>query len=94
MDQEAINKIEESTYKNRLKGFVEGLKEQGKKSNAPILNNMFRKVDGKLVQVMDSKLLAAVKRTVVPSLSEIVTLENSSVAVADASFATAELVAE
>jgi len=71
MDQ-AINKLDEITYKNNIRKSVECWSNQGKRSNEPIVNDQFRIVDGKLVQVLDPLLLKAVKRTVLPKAMEII----------------------
>lgn len=88
MDQ-AINKLDEIRYKNNIRKSVESWESQGKRSNVAIVNDQFRIVDGKLVQVIeDTRLLRAVKRTVVPKAMEIigeapVTSTNSEVALAE-----------
>jgi hypothetical protein len=91
MDQ-AINKIEEIKYKNNIRKSVECWENQGKRSNVAIVNNQFRIIDGRLVQVVDPALLKMVKRTVVPSVSEIIRTE--AVAEENSAVALAEVVAE
>ena len=71
MDQ-AINKLDEIRYKNNIRKSVEGWENQGKRSNEAIVNNQFRIVDGRLVQLVDPTLLKAVKRTVIPKAMEII----------------------
>ena len=71
MDQ-AINKLDEIRYKNNIRKSVEGWESQGKRSNEAIVNNQFRIVDNRLVQVVDPTLLKTVKRTVIPKAMEII----------------------
>ena len=71
MDQ-AINKLDEIRYKNNIRKSVESWENQGKRSNVAIVNDQFRIIDGRLVQVVEPALLKAVKRTVVPKAMEII----------------------
>ncbi len=91
MDQ-AINKLDEIRYKNNIRKSVESWENQGKRSNVAIVNDQFRIIDGRLVQVVEPALLKAVKRTVVPKAMEIIGEE--SVASANSVVALAEVVAE
>lgn len=91
MDQ-AINKLDEIRYKNNIRKSVEGWENQGKRSNEAIVNNQFRIVDGRLVQLLDPTLLKAVKRTVIPKAMEIIGEEP--VVEGSKSVAFAEVVAE
>ena len=76
MDQ-AINKLDEIRYKNNIRKTIECWENQGKRSNEAIVNDQFRVVDGKLVQVIDPALLKAVKRTVIPKAMEVIGEEAS-----------------
>lgn len=91
MDQ-AINKLDELRYTNNIRKSVEMWENQGQRSNNPILNNQFRIVDGRLVQVVEPSLLKAVKRTIIPKAMEII--GNESVVKSGNSVAFAEVVAE
>lgn len=91
MDQ-AINKLDEIRYKNNIRKSVENWENQGKRSNVAIVNDQFRIIDGRLVQVIEPSLLKAVKRTVVPKAMEIIREEP--VANAECVVALAEVVAE
>ena len=91
MDQ-AINKLDEIRYKNNIRKSVESWENQGKRSNVAIVNDQFRIIDGRLVQVVEPALLKAVKRTVVPNAMEIIGEEP--VASANSVVALAEVVAE
>ena len=91
MDQ-AINKLDEIRYKNNIRKSVESWENQGKRSNVAIVNDQFRIIDGRLVQVVEPALLKAVKRTVVPKAMEIIGEE--AVASANSVVALAEVVAE
>lgn len=91
MDQ-AINKLDEIRYKNNIRKSVESWENQGKRSNVAIVNDQFRIIDGRLVQVVEPALLKAVKRTVVPKAMEIIGEEP--VASANSVVALAEVVAE
>ena len=71
MDQ-AINKLDEIRYKNNIRKSVESWENQGKRSNVAIVNDQFRIIDGRLVQVVEPSVLRAVKRTVVPKAMEII----------------------
>ncbi len=72
---QAIDKLDELRYKKNIVKTLDVWASQGKRSNTPIVNDQFRVVDGKLVQVLDPRFLAAVKRTVVPKAMEIVGTE-------------------
>lgn len=89
---QAINELDKIRYKNNIRKSVASWEGQGKRSNEAIVNDQFRIVDGKLVQVVDPKLLKIVKRTVIPRAMEIVgeaaVVENTS------AVAYAEVIAE
>ena len=91
MDQ-AINKLDEIRYKNNIRKSVESWENQGKRSNVAIVNDQFRIIDGRLVQVVEPALLKAVKRTVVPKAMEII--GEAPVASTNSEVALAEVVAE
>ena len=91
MDQ-AINKIEEIKYKNNIRKSVECWENQGKRSNVAIVNDQFRIIDGRLVQVLDKRTKDMVVRTIVPRVSEIFTAE--AVAEESSAVALSEVVAE
>ena len=91
MDQ-AINKLDEIRYKNNIRKSVESWESQGKRSNVAIVNDQFRIIDGRLVQVVEPALLKAVKRTIVPKAMEII--GEAPVASTNSEVALAEVVAE